>query len=128
MKKYLFALLMCVVAFASCSDDDEHGSDELVGTNWIYEESNGSYLWAEDITFNSVDKFTYHYRELTNWQVTDEGSATGSYTYNPPVVTGSITMDGVKVSLRGEINGSRMTVYIDGEEYGIYHKEDLSDI
>lgn len=30
MKKVLFALLACVVAFASCSKDDEHGNDELV--------------------------------------------------------------------------------------------------
>ena len=128
MKKVLFVLLACVVAFASCSkDDDEHGNDELVGTNWIYEENLGSYIWSEDITFNSVDKFTYHYMEKTGDHVTDEGKATGSYKYNPPIVTGSITMDGVKVSLKGEVNGSRMTVYIDGEEYGIYHKEELSD-
>ena len=100
MKKVLFALLACVVAFASCSKDDEHGNDELVGTNWIYEENLGSYIWSEDITFNSVDKFTYHYMEKTGDHVTDEGKAARSYKYNPPIVTGSITMDGVKVSLK----------------------------
>ena len=32
-------------------------------------------------------------------------------------------MDGVKASMKGEINGSQMTVYINGEKYGIYQKK-----
>ena len=127
MKKMLllFAAIIAM-SFVGCDkDNDEPGSDELVGTKWFYEKGSvlSSYFWQEDITFNSVDKFTYHYMELTNLVATDEGEATGSYKYNPPVVTGSVTMDGVKASMRGEINGSQMTVYINGEKYGIYQKK-----
>ena len=123
MKRFL---LLCVavasIAFVGCSDDDkETGSKELVGTKWVYEEGDLlSVFWQEDITFNSVNKFTYHYMELVNFQTTDEGEAVGSYTYNPPTITGKVSMDGVEVALRGEISGDNMTVYVNGEEYGVY--------
>lgn len=124
MKKLLLLLIgIATVLSTGCSksDNEDYGSDELIGTRWIYEEGNLlSYFWQEDVTFTSINQFKYHYMELTNFVTIDEDEATGSYTYNPPTVTGSISMDGVTVSLKGEISGSTMAVYIDGKFQGNY--------
>lgn len=127
MKKLLLLLIgIATILSTGCSknDNEEHGSAELVGTRWIYEEGSVfSYFWQEDVTFTSINQVKYHYMELSNFVTTDEGETTGSYTYNPPTVTGSISMDGVTVSLRGEVNGSTMAVYLDGKFYANYKLE-----
>ncbi|WP_295936714.1 hypothetical protein [uncultured Alistipes sp.] len=123
MKKLFFIFTIAALSFATaCSDDDKKGSSELVGTKWIYEEGSllSSFFWQEDITFNSASSFTYHYMELSYLEVVDEGQAKGKYTYTPPTLTGNITMDGVKVNLRGEVSGKNMSVYVNGELAGIY--------
>lgn len=128
MRKILlmFAVLAAMV-FTGCSNDknNDTGSDELAGTKWMTEEGRigSSYYWAEGIQFNSASSFTYFYYQMNNLDIVDEGEASGWYIYNPPIVTGNATMDGVKVSIRGIINDDTMTIYIDNEEYGVYKKQ-----
>lgn len=128
MKKiFLLFAVIASVLLAGCSDDKnkDTGSDELVGTKWMLEEGvfGSPYYWAEGIQFKSVSGFTYFYYQMQNLSVVDEGEASGWYIYNPPVITGSITMDGIKADLRGEVNGSKMKVFIDDEFYGVYEKQ-----
>jgi len=126
MKKILllFAAVTTIV-FAGCSDDDEKvGSDELVGTKWVYEEVVGdipNHYWRTSITFNSVNEFTYHAEDEVGGKI-QKFDASGSYTYNPPTITGGGIADGEKFELHAEVNGDQMTVYIDGEMLSVMKK------
>ncbi len=121
----LVAAIGCL-AFTGCDKDNNEiiGSGELVGSTWSYSEGSilGSY-WQEEIEFISANKFSYSYFEANKGTITDEGKSTGSYTYIPPIITGTISMDGVKVSMRGEVDGKSMVVYINDEYYATYTKQ-----
>ena len=114
------------VAFVGCSDDKKEANAELVGTRWMYEEGHlgDANYWAEGVKFETPTEFTYFYYEMDDkLNITDEGESVGKYEYNPPIVTGTISMDGVKVMMRGEITDNNMLVYIDNEKYATYKKQ-----
>lgn len=110
MKKFLFLLLAIAgIAFVGCSDDDENNAQNklLEGTRWVYQESESDYLWQETLEFKGGSKCVYSYLEKEGATITDQGEASGTYSYTPPVVT-------VKVSMDGETEVKDLTV--DGDQ------------
>lgn len=110
MKKFLLLFAaIAAVTFVGCSDDDENSNGELVGTTWTYQEKSSSILWVELLEFSSDSKVVYAYMEMTGSKVTDQGEAVGTYVYNPPVVTVTVSQDGQTETVKLTVSGKTMT-------------------
>ncbi|QSE98172.1 hypothetical protein [Fulvivirga lutea] len=123
-------LLVSLLAFTGCSDDDDDGgSTPLEGTLWT---ETGSVETCEDPADNDTDVLTCTATEcytirLANGTITFtdiEGgvteTSTGTYTINGNIITVTIVEDGVTTTLAVPyaISGNILTITVDERAFG----------
>ncbi len=122
MKKFLLALTaIAAIAFVGCSKDSD-STDGLEGTSWTYNDSTGNETIVETIRFQSGNKATLS-GTMTWANGTERYSEVGTYTYKAPDVTlRLVDEDGDPCLYTGTVSGNQLTLYEDGDFYGIFLK------
>ncbi|MDH6358986.1 hypothetical protein [Parabacteroides sp. PF5-9] len=111
MKKVLFLLFLTLpFIFNSCITDDDPivGSSSLNGTTWVYYGDEEGLESELSITF-SEETYTFYGYDMVDGEK-DEYFGSGSYTYDPPIVTFIEDED----TLTATVSGNKMTTE---EEY-----------
>lgn len=111
MKRFL---LLCVavasIAFVGCSDDkEEQKNDELVGTTWVFSQTDLDYSSYETIRFESGAKCVYTLIEKESGTTVTNIKATGKYSYTPPIVKIRISYEGEEATKQLKITGNTMS-------------------
>lgn len=100
MKNIICLMLVFTAILMSGCSKDENNENGLVGTSWEYTE-NGWRL----IEFHSNTTFTLQYSGIII-DDKNEGTITGTYNYDPPVVT--FVVEGEETI--GTISGGNLTI------------------
>jgi|GEM_PF-2607084 len=112
MKKFFLTLTLIVsfLAFTGCKDDDNEpaANNELVNTTWEFTDDEPDYYIYETISFKSQSKCVYTLVEKEDGKTVSDISVTGSYSYNPPVVTIKMSYQGDNQTMKMTISGNKM--------------------
>lgn len=110
MKKTLF-LLFAVLAFMSCSSDDNNSDTSLNGTTWVSPDDGDG---VRTLIFGTS---TYTFKLEYDGDIK---SSTGTYTYSAPKVT---LKEGTS-TFSATISGTKMTTdKTDDGDYIVYYKK-----
>jgi len=111
MKKAIIVLMIIfTVVISSCKKDDNSNTNNLAGTTWVCNISSDGRNYIYTMKFTSSTVCTLN--------MAVEGVAilyTGTYTYEPPMITIELKIDGDTTSISGTINGNSMTLTDDGD-------------
>jgi hypothetical protein len=116
------ALSMAIIS-TSCNKEDEKNND-LVGTTWVYLEDAGSAVVVMTLNFTTSEHFVFNANVIGDpydIEITDQ-SFEGTYTYNPPTVT--LTVSGKAGT--GTVSGNTLTLVMirTFEDGGEVHTEE----
>ena len=122
MKKLFYLLAaVAVVAFVGCDKDDSKNGG-LAGTTWVWSDSD-SWGWErETISFQKNGKVTLLYEEEFQGEY-DSYEYTGTYSYNEPNVTLTLSNYGEQHTLTGTVSGNQLRLYEDGDYYETYTRK-----
>jgi hypothetical protein len=109
-KMFLFVWAISLLSvFTGCGDDKDSEEDGLAGTTWSLDAGEA---WAS-VSFTKKAFTLELYVERTSYEVS------GTYTYDPPY----IEMDAEGETITGIVNGTKMTLTLDGESLTFTKKE-----
>jgi hypothetical protein len=121
MKKLFFATLLAalVVGVSSCKKGGEEDSPSLAGTSWMNDDSG----FKQSFVFKTSS--TGSYDVDAGIEVGFNESIPFTYTYAPPKVTITITVDGETGTQTGTIDGNKLTFPpdVDGEAAPVFTKQ-----
>jgi len=111
MKKVLF-LMVVVLAFMSCSSNDDHDTtDSLNGSTWISPDDGDG---IRTLVFSSTSfQYKYEYEG-------DVNTGSGTYSYDPPTIMLKMGSEAITAT----INGDKLTTNpTEDGDYIVYHKQ-----